>query len=71
MWIVTDGREYRVTWPAGYTAEFNPMVVFDERGRVVARAGDTLHFLIQSDVGEPDACGRVNVAQVAFQITGP
>lgn len=62
MWLVEvggDGREVRIVWPEGYTARFNPFVVFDAQGREVARAGDMLRAsTIDPLSGDPDACGR-------------
>ncbi len=54
-----DGREVRIVWPEGYTAQFSPFVVFDAQGREVARAGDVLRAsTIDPLPGDPDACGR-------------
>lgn len=44
VWLsAPDGGKLSIVWPAGFTARFSPAVVlYDDRGVVVARAGDTI-----------------------------
>lgn len=53
-----NGREVRIVWPFGYSAEFKPFVVYDNAGREVARAGLSLTAGGEGPLdGEPDSCG--------------
>lgn len=58
--MVLDNRlQVRVLWPSGYSARFEPFVVFDDAGKEVARSGDLLHAGGEGPfVGEADSCGR-------------
>jgi len=44
VWLrAQDGSKSSIVWPAGFTARFTPTVVlYDDRGAIVARAGDTI-----------------------------
>jgi len=44
VWLErADGTRLSVVWPAGFSVRFEPeAILYDERGRVVARAGDTV-----------------------------
>ena len=50
VWLrAPDGRKLSIGWPDGFTARFTPAVVlYDDRGAVAARAGDTI--TLQRDV---------------------
>lgn len=41
VWIDTGSGRYEVAWPAGYSAETNPVRLLRD-GEVVAQAGDRL-----------------------------
>lgn len=50
---------YRVVWPFGYSADFDPFVVYNNSGMPVARDGDLLLAGGWApEPGEPDLCGR-------------
>jgi hypothetical protein len=46
VWLVApDGHRMIVVWPAGFTIRFDPWLeLFNDRGGVVARRGDTLEL---------------------------
>ena len=50
VWLrAPDGHKLSIIWPTGFTASFTPAVVlYDDRGAVAARAGDTI--TLQRDV---------------------
>lgn len=59
--VLEDGQEVRLQWPSGYSAQFRPFVVFDDRGREVARDGDRLQAGRDGPHdGSPDQCGRAS-----------
>jgi hypothetical protein len=53
LWIMSpDGQRVSIVWPEGYSVRFEPSaLLFDERGMVVARAGDKVEFG-QVSIGE-------------------
>lgn len=60
-WVTFDGSNERraLRWPPGYSAQFDPLVVYDPQGAVIARGGD--HVL--GDGWEPaDASGPCGAA---------
>jgi hypothetical protein len=58
VWIATP-LEAQVLWPFGYSARFDPFMVFDNAGNVVAREGDEISAEGWGPTpAEPDACGR-------------
>lgn len=60
VWYVLDnGTEARVVWPFGYSASYDPFIVYDNSGREVARDGDALEAAGSGpQEGDADACGR-------------
>lgn len=65
IWLAAGGNEYRVYWPAGYTAQTTPLVVFNADGAPVAKEGDEIAFALR-DTGDTDACGRSGSVVVSF-----
>ena len=60
LWLEMDnGDEVAILWPAGYSATHNPLTIFDNEGREVARANDRLSAGGGGPYsGDADACGR-------------
>lgn len=60
VWMIRDnGEEVRIVWPFGYSATFEPFVVFDNAGAEVARDGDYVRAEgAGPSQGDADACGR-------------
>jgi hypothetical protein len=57
VWVeaVHDGTPLRVVWPPGFRARFEPdLVLYDARGRLVAREGD----ILTNGGGDPDFADR-------------
>jgi hypothetical protein len=52
-WVTFDDSNERreLRWPPGYSAQFDPLIVYDPQGAVVARGGD----LVLGDGWEPSA----------------
>ena len=76
VWVVLEGSAERreLRWPPGYSAQFDPLVLFDPSGHVVAKGGD----LISADGFEPpDAvsgtCGGpvTDIYSVRLKPAGP
>ena len=65
IWLAADGNEYRVYWPAGYTAQTTPLVVFNAHGVPVAKEGDEIAFALR-DAGDTDSCGHSGSVVVSF-----
>ena len=45
VWLVSDaGGQVTAVWPSGYTATFDPLVIYDATGKEVLRAGELHDF---------------------------
>lgn len=42
VWVITWQRRTAVTWPTGFTARGNPVVVYDAAGKPFAKAGESV-----------------------------
>jgi hypothetical protein len=42
VWLEQTTTEFSVLWPPGFTAEFDPIRLFDETGTLIAEGGDRL-----------------------------
>jgi hypothetical protein len=64
-----DGLEVSVIWPAGYSAAFEPLRIYDATGTLVATA-DVLIRAEGSDPtpGDPDDCGLTRFVILAAPI---
>lgn len=71
VWYVLDnGTEVRIIWPFGYSAQFDPFIVFDNAGRAVAKDGDSLRAEGDGPLdGAVDACGRSRYVVLADPIS--
>lgn len=63
--LAAEGRQFRIYWPPGYSAESAPLRVYNGNGVAVAREGDQIRFALR-DQGEADACGRSGTVVVSF-----
>jgi hypothetical protein len=62
LWIVLDGSGERKTlrWPSGYSAQLDPLIVFDSQGLEVARGGEEVTADGTEAAGvDAGACGDV------------
>jgi hypothetical protein len=69
-YVLDNGVEVRVIWPFGYSAIFDPFVVYDNSGKEVARDGDAL--LVAGDgplEGQSDDCGQDKYVILAEPVT--
>lgn len=45
VWLVSDaGAQVTAVWPSGYTATFDPLVIYDATGKQVLQAGELHDF---------------------------
>ena len=67
MSVLIDGIHASALWPPHYTATFDPLVIFDESGRQIAKGGDALQIVVlgPTPIG-PDSCGMQNQVQLFF-----
>lgn len=42
VWLRQTNTEFSVLWPTGFTAEFDPVRLYDEAGNLIAEEGDRL-----------------------------
>ena len=73
VWLDVDGQRARVLWPAGFTGQRDPFVVFDPRGREVARDGSAIRTqMLGPEAVGADACGLAASINLYFaDIDGP
>jgi hypothetical protein len=63
--VLDTGLEASVLWPFGYSAGFDPFVVYDNSGKAVGRDGVWLHAGGTGPFDGPaDACGRARWVMV-------
>ena len=69
-YVLENGDDVRVVWPLGYSASFDPFVVYNNSGAEVARDDSSLVVggAGPSD-GESDACGRSRFVSFVEPVT--
>ena len=65
LWIELGGTRSAVLWPPGYSASFDPIMLFDAGGRSVARGGDLISAVMlgPDPLPTPDACGLITTIE--------
>lgn len=64
-------QDVRVIWPMGYSAHFDPFIVYNNQGDEVARDGDWLQVAGGGPFeGDADVCGRSSFVVFSDPVTG-
>lgn len=60
VWLRQTNIEFSVLWPTGFTADFDPIRLYDEAGNLVAEEGDRLvvtgAFALDASAYQPYRC---------------
>jgi hypothetical protein len=69
VWLVGEGGQSAIVWPAGYHARVHPLELLNSQGAVVARGGDLITFAGGEGSVNPRQACMLNQRR-AFYITG-
>jgi hypothetical protein len=67
IWLEIEGQRSAILWPAHYTAELQPLIVYDDSGNEMAKEGDVLATVMLGPIQtDRDACGLTSTVQLYF-----